>query len=158
MYYITYGIDKRVITATKKKPLSVSKDCKIGEVEKLPKKYDYLYVEKETGKKRVTVKTVVESVELVDADGNPYTDNREKEYKQEEDYIEVTLVPKFLPGLSEDVLMAKRKIALLKRKLTLTDYEAIKYAEGVMAESEYMPIKEEREIWRKEINELEKIK
>lgn len=47
------------------------------------------------------------------------------------------------------------RIAELKVLLSSTDYKAIKYAEGVLTEQEYLPIKEQRENWRKEINELE---
>ncbi len=50
---------------------------------------------------------------------------------------------------------AKMQIADLKQKLIDTDYKAIKYAEGVMSEEEYAPIKEQRQSWRDEINRLE---
>lgn len=52
---------------------------------------------------------------------------------------------------------AEQRIAELKQKLADTDYEAIKYAEGVMTEAEYAPYKADRQKWRAEINELEKI-
>ena len=48
------------------------------------------------------------------------------------------------------------KISALKRKLTATDYLAIKYAEGALTEEEYAPIKAQRQAWRDEINALEK--
>ena len=44
-----------------------------------------------------------------------------------------------------------------KRKLSETDYKAIKYAEGVMSLEEYAPVKIEREMYRAKINELEKM-
>ena len=44
----------------------------------------------------------------------------------------------------------------LKQQLSETDYKAIKYAEGLMTDEEYEPIKLQRQEWRKEINELEK--
>lgn len=47
------------------------------------------------------------------------------------------------------------KILQLKQNLMDTDYKAIKYAEGIMTEEEYAPIKEQRQEWRNEINELE---
>lgn len=50
----------------------------------------------------------------------------------------------------------KEKIAELQLKLTQTDYQAIKYAEGEMTYAEYASIKEQRKAWRSEINELEK--
>ena len=42
-----------------------------------------------------------------------------------------------------------------KRKLKETDYKAIKYAEGLISETDYAPIKAERENYRKAINSLE---
>lgn len=49
----------------------------------------------------------------------------------------------------------KQRISELKRKLSATDYKAIKYAEGLISEEEYTPIRAEREAYRAEINELE---
>lgn len=42
-----------------------------------------------------------------------------------------------------------------KQKLRETDYQAIKYAEGLISETDYAPIKAERENYRKAINSLE---
>lgn len=47
------------------------------------------------------------------------------------------------------------KIADLKAKLARTDYKAIKYAEGLITEAEYAPIKSQRQSWRDMINLLE---
>lgn len=47
------------------------------------------------------------------------------------------------------------EIEELKQKLFDTDYQAIKFAEGLISEEEYAPIKEERQSWRNKINELE---
>lgn len=52
---------------------------------------------------------------------------------------------------TEEVL----EIEQLKQKLFDTDYQAIKFAEGLISEQEYAPIKEERQSWRDRINELE---
>lgn len=46
-------------------------------------------------------------------------------------------------------------ITKLKLKLKSTDYKAIKYAEGLLTEEEYAPIKVERQAYRDEINSLE---
>lgn len=62
------------------------------------------------------------------------------------DYEEYTPIP-------EDTTEAQ--IAELKAKLEATDYQAIKYAEGLLLETEYAPIKAQRQAWRDEINELE---
>ena len=47
------------------------------------------------------------------------------------------------------------QIDLLKKQLDDTDYKAIKYAEGLISEEEYAPIKAERQSIRDQINELE---
>ena len=47
------------------------------------------------------------------------------------------------------------QIVELKQNLSSTDYLAIKYAEGLLLETEYAPIKAQRQAWRDEINELE---
>ena len=48
-----------------------------------------------------------------------------------------------------------QRIEELKRELASTDYKAIKYAEGWLAEEEYAPIKAQRQAIRDEINALE---
>ena len=47
------------------------------------------------------------------------------------------------------------QIYVIKQKLFDTDYQALKYAEGQLSEEEYALIKEQRQAWRDEINELE---
>lgn len=47
------------------------------------------------------------------------------------------------------------KIEKLKNLLHETDYKAIKYAEGLISEEEYLPVKELRQSYRTEINKLE---
>ena len=49
----------------------------------------------------------------------------------------------------------KKRIAELKALLQATDYQAIKYAEGFISEEDYLPIKQTRQEYRNEINELE---
>lgn len=49
----------------------------------------------------------------------------------------------------------KKRIAELKSLLQATDYKAIKYAEGFISEEDYLPIKQARQEYRNEINELE---
>lgn len=46
-------------------------------------------------------------------------------------------------------------ISVCKQNLKLTDYQAIKHSEGLISEEEYKPIKEQREEWRKQINDYE---
>lgn len=50
-----------------------------------------------------------------------------------------------------------KEMAELKWNLSSTDYKAIKYAEGVISEEEYAPIKEQRQAWRARINEIESL-
>ena len=52
---------------------------------------------------------------------------------------------------------AQTRIGELKAKLQETDYQAIKHFEGYLTDYEYEPIKAERQAWRDEINELEKL-
>ena len=52
---------------------------------------------------------------------------------------------------------AQIRIAELKQKLQETDYQAIKHFEGYLTDYEYEPIKTQRQAWRDEINELEKL-
>ena len=49
----------------------------------------------------------------------------------------------------------QRKINEIKAKLSQTDYQAIKYAEGFISEADYAQIKAQRQAWRDEINALE---
>ena len=48
-------------------------------------------------------------------------------------------------------------IAQLKSLLSQSDYKAIKYMEGWFTEEEYLPIKEERQEYRNQINEYEEL-
>lgn len=50
-----------------------------------------------------------------------------------------------------------REIFELKEELQRTDYKAIKYAEGVMADEEYQQTGIQRQAWRRRINELERL-
>lgn len=59
--------------------------------------------------------------------------------------------------IKELELTNQQKINIYKKYLKDTDYQAIKFAEGVISEEEYTPIREERKKWRLIINELQKI-
>lgn len=56
---------------------------------------------------------------------------------------------------SSPAYVRAREMAQLHRNLDRTDYQAIKYAEGVLTEEEYAPIKAQRQAWRARLNELE---
>lgn len=71
----------------------------------------------------------------------------------QEAYDEYEDIQVYVPYTDKE--LAEREIQTLKRNLADTDYQAIKYAEGVMSESEYAPIKSQREDWRYRINYLQ---
>lgn len=56
---------------------------------------------------------------------------------------------------TSEQIQARNRIRELKRNLANTDYQAIKYAEGMISENDYQPIKAQRQAWRDEINRLE---
>ena len=67
-----------------------------------------------------------------------------------------------LSKMNKEQILARRPIKVkeyqivrLKKKLEDSDYKAIKYAEGFISEEEYAPIKEERQNYRTQINQLE---
>ena len=49
------------------------------------------------------------------------------------------------------------EISKLKAKLSATDYQALKFAEGFISEEDYAEIKAQRQAWRSRINELEEV-
>lgn len=51
--------------------------------------------------------------------------------------------------------LLSQQISQKKWELSQTDYKAIKYAEGLLTEEEYAPIKAERQAMRDEINALQ---
>ena len=56
---------------------------------------------------------------------------------------------------ASEAQLKKREIANLKHQLSLSDYKAIKYAEGWISEEDYAEIKSARQALRDEINVLE---
>ena len=65
----------------------------------------------------------------------------------------------YIPYTDEELqkIASEARIEELKRLLRASDYKAIKYAEGVISPEEYAPVKAERQAYRDEINDLEKI-
>lgn len=154
--YITYDNEtKKVIYIGEKKPIAVSGNAVIGEVETVPANYDYLTVETEEIRARTVYGTKVETVEKTNDEGEKITENVEVETSHDEEYIFCTVKAYFFERLSEEKLAANREIVQLKAKLSETDYQAIKYAEGFISEADYAPIKAQRQAWRDRINELE---
>ena len=60
-----------------------------------------------------------------------------------------------IAAIRDEINELMGKISDLKRNLSRTDYQAIKFAEGEMLEIDYAPIKEQRKSWRKQINDYE---
>ena len=54
-----------------------------------------------------------------------------------------------------DTKAKEDEIARLKKELSDTDYQAIKYSEGWISEEDYAPIKANREALREQIRALE---
>lgn len=94
-----------------------------------------------------------------------YIDVLDADFKYLEDYDVITeeewnqhIVDITPTEPTEEELLAQEKqnrISELKSLLSSTDYQAIKYAEGLISEEEYSSIKSQRQLWRDEINELE---
>ena len=56
---------------------------------------------------------------------------------------------------TDEATEINRQIRELKRKLSDTDYKALKYSEGWLTDEEYAEVKAQREEWRSAINQLE---
>lgn len=84
---------------------------------------------------------------VIDVEGKPYIPAHTE---REEIWV-------YIPYTVEELakIAAEREIAELKAKLRDTDYQAIKYAEGMYTLTEYAPIREQRQAWRDRINHLE---
>ena len=85
---------------------------------------------------------------VIDVEGKPYVPA----------YTDIEEIHIYIPYTEKELeeKAASREIAELKSRLAETDYKAIKYAEGFIVESEYAPIRAERQSWRERIGELEK--
>lgn len=73
--------------------------------------------------------------------------------EEKEAYEETEEVEVYVPYTEKE--LADKRIFELKQELSKTDYQAIKFAEGLLTESEYAPIKVQRQGWRAEINSLQ---
>ena len=84
---------------------------------------------------------------VIDVEGKPYI----PAHTEREDILV------YIPYTEAELKMiaAEREIAVLKAKLSETDYQAIKYAEGFISEADYAETKALRQSWRDRINELE---
>ena len=80
---------------------------------------------------------------------NGFVELTEEEYFAQKQERDIAIRP------SNGQFSFYHRIIELKQLLQQTDYQAIKYAEGYFTEEEYAPIKEQRQAWRNEINQLE---
>lgn len=72
-----------------------------------------------------------------------------------EDGICRNLTPEEIIKTDSVEILPQEKIGILKQHLEDSDYKAIKYAEGLICEEDYLPVKTQRQLWRDEINRLE---
>ena len=89
-----------------------------------------------------------------------YENRISKDDVQQSDLNGWTYRKEVCPMKSERELQVElwnREILELKEELNRTDYKAIKYAEGVMADEEYQQTGIQRQAWRRRINELERL-
>ena len=84
---------------------------------------------------------------VIDVEGKPYIPAHTE---REEIWVYIPYTENELAKIA-----AEREISELKAKLRDTDYQAIKYAEGMYTLTEYAPIREQRQAWRDRINHLE---
>lgn len=76
-----------------------------------------------------------------------------KGQEAKEAYDELEEIQVYVPFTEKE--LAEKRITELKKFLASTDYQAIKFAEGILSEIEYSPIKYQRIEWRNEINNLQ---
>ncbi len=74
-------------------------------------------------------------------------------YKEIQVGVDSFIDSKLIKGTPKEDIYGK--ILELKKKLADTDYKLMKFMEGQLTEEEYEPIKQQRQAWRNEINELE---
>ena len=98
-------------------------------------------------KKDVTLLTSHKKLDYLLEDG--FEEITEEEYNEILESRENALKPDI------EVVKKQNEIQYYKELLFASDYKAIKYAEGLLTEEEYAPIRAERQGWRNRINELE---
>ena len=171
--YIRFLIkNNEVIYKGKAKPIVEEREfidlngkCAVAEYKGEIPKNNYLTVtnlreETETWvEKKIIYKLDEDGLEILDENGSRIVDKEIEETKTRA-YLACDLVANFYPPKTEEELAkiaAKARIKELKTKLDESDYKAIKFAEGVLTEEEYAPIREERQRYRDEINQLESL-
>ena len=135
MIYVLIDRNNRITKSSERPISSFSDTLTLCEVESLPETYDYLVAEN------------IHEVSKVEGETTRC-------------YKTCSLIPRFYPQPTQSQLKKQeylKEITKLKKLLSDTDYQAIKYAEGCYTEEDYAPIKAQRQAWRDRINELESI-
>ncbi len=86
-------------------------------------------------------------------------ENGEPTFTEVQDGTRTEYILRYVPYSEKELtkMASGKRIRELKANLTKTDYQAIKFAEGELTAEEYAPMKEQRKLWRAEINKLESI-
>lgn len=90
---------------------------------------------------------------IIPFDENLPTLDVDEPYKDIQVGIDSFIDGKLVKGTAKEDTFGR--ILELKKKLTNTDYKLMKFMEGELSEEEYEPIKQQRQQWRNEINDLE---
>lgn len=72
-----------------------------------------------------------------------------------DDMIEVDDILDWIEKNTPQNIKNQKRIDELKKLLSDSDYKAIKFFEGKLTETEFAPIRQQRDEWRAEINRLE---
>lgn len=156
--YIRYNAQTNlVIYIGEKKPLNADTDLyKVAEYNGEIPKNDWLTVANIEPKTRIVKEAYDETVEF-DENGEPLKEPKTVHHEAViENYLECTeLTPHFISDEEKAKQEKIKRIAELKRLLSETDYQAIKFAEGWITDEEYALTKVLRQSYRNEINQLE---
>lgn len=126
------------------------------------------YYKLKTGKGLLNLKTQLEIVSKVEdgIDENGSINYKEElvfpeEYKDyeritEEEYNALKPKPRVLTEAEKNNIYIRAQINELKQLLSDTDYKCLKYVDGALTEEEYLPVKQLRQNYRDQINELER--
>ena len=144
-YLTVFNVQTRVDTWTE--PKTIEKEVK-KIVPKVVKKAEPIY---DDNGEFVDYKIFEETIEEEVVEMVEETIEEEKSRH----YLTCDLLPNFFDAEIKAKQVKQARINELKRFLSETDYKAIKYAEGLISEEEYLPIKLQRQEWRDEINSLE---
>lgn len=157
--YIAYNKKtKMVIGEPSLKPFIFdNENIAVAEATEIPEKYNYLLVDNVREATRVVQEAYIEKVPVLNEETQQEETKLVKHEEVTETYFACDLIPKFRSVEELAKQRAKARIIHLKEELGKTDYQAIKFAEGWLTEEEYAPIKAQRQAYREEINQLEKL-